>query len=183
MRSCERRMLTQVLGHRNHAGLVEMQLLIKGAATPIAALFEGITHEELERIRTNAHHRAAVLGVDDERATVARIAQTKLENDRRIELLTVGESDIFDSLSDSIICELYPQFVGHEEAKAAFNKAGGGNANERKAFYKRNYHVPINPHSLRSIARRMREQAIVSAPLEEQISRVELLALTAELPD
>lgn len=136
-------MLTQVLGHRNHAGLVEMQLLIKGAATPIAALFDAITHDEIERIRTDAQHRAATLSVDDERATVARIAQTELENDRRIELLTVGEADIFDSLSESVICGLYPQFVGHEEAKAAFQEAGGGNAKERKAFYKREYGVPI----------------------------------------
>ena len=155
-------LLTQVLGHRGHAGLVEMQLLIKGAATPIAALFDGITHDDIERIRTDARHRAAMLNVDDERATVARIAQTELENDRRIELLTVEEPDVFDCLSERVICGLYPRFVGHAAAKAAFQAAGGGNAKKRKAFYKRAYGVPTTPQGLRGIARRMREQAVVS---------------------
>lgn len=173
-------MLSQVLGHRNHAGLVEIQLLTEGLATPVAALFDGVSAAEIVRIRTDAQYRSTLFIVDDERATVARIAQAELAHDRQIELLTIGKADIFDVLSEDVIRAMYPDFPGHAEAKAAFAEAGGGNASCRKEFYRRRYHVPISPHSLRNIARQMREQAIVADPLEEQICRVELLALTAD---
>jgi hypothetical protein len=174
-------LVTPVHGHRNHAGLLEMQLLLRGTATPIAALFDGISEETIQRIRDDSGHREDMLKARDERATVAGIVKAEHRAGRAVEILTIGEADIFDLLDEDAIRAITPRrsFEGHETARRAFRDAGGGNTAKRKAFYRQRYGISMTPGTMRAIARGMRDRGLAVPTLEDRIDRVERLALAA----
>lgn len=174
-------MLSAVHGHASHLALLEMQLLLTGISTPVAALVDGISAEELERIRRDHRHRKAMLRQQDERATVARIVEAEIAGGRQIELLPLGAPDIFDVLSEDAIRDIHgDRYPGHAIAQRLFNATGGGNAKSRKQFYRRSYGVLFTTRNLRRVAERMRARGTAAPRLDSLIDRVELLALSNE---
>jgi hypothetical protein len=76
-----------------------------GTATPIAALFDGVSEEQIQRLRRNAEYRRTARGRTDELASVASIIDVEHIRGREIEILTVGVPDILDLLDESAVRE------------------------------------------------------------------------------
>jgi energy-coupling factor transporter ATP-binding protein EcfA2 len=176
-----------VHGHRNHAGLLDMAVLALGTAVPIAALFDGITDDEIQSLRRlDAEGRYQERARRDELGTVVRIIDLELEHDRSIEILTVGAPDIFDILDEDAIRQVasssnrLPTFPGHDQARAEFERDGGGNARAYKTFLQQAYGVKTNEKTIRRVARRMKEMGRVPEQLDELLMRIERLSLAAE---
>jgi energy-coupling factor transporter ATP-binding protein EcfA2 len=176
-----------VHGHRNHAGLLDMAVLALGTAAPIAALFDGITDAEIQSLRRlDAEGRHRERTRRDELGTVVRIIDLELEHDRSIDILTVGAPDIFDLLDEDAIRRVsstsarLKAFPGHEQARAQFERCGGGNAGTYKAFLQREYGVKTSEKTIRRITRRMKDMGHVPVQLDELLMRLERLALAAE---
>jgi hypothetical protein len=74
-------------------GLLELQLLLRRTATPIAAMLDGVSVADLRRIRNDDRYREEMLGKRDERATVAQIVKAELQAPREVELLTIAVPD------------------------------------------------------------------------------------------
>ena len=171
-------LISAVHGHRHHAGLLEMQLLLRGTATPIAALLDGVSEADIQRIRSDGAFREEMLGARDERGTVASIVKAEIETGRQVEIVTVGKSDIFDLLDEDAIRQVCSdKFPGHDAALRDFRRAGGGNASVRKDFYWKQYGVAVRPRSLARIASTMRESGRIPEILEDALDRVERLSL------
>jgi len=164
-------------GHRHHAGLLEMRLLLREIATPVAAMFDGIDPSAIEEIRRSRDARNIARKKPDERGTVARIVEAELSTGHQVEILTIKEPDILDVLDEEAIRRTFGgRFPGHHQAREAFGRAGGGNAATRKDFYKANYGISFSPVRLRDVAREMVKEEATCPALEQVIDQVDQLA-------
>jgi hypothetical protein len=178
--------LLPVHGHRGHEGLVEIEVFASKMTTPIVALFDGISDGDIQRLHTDGSYRSAMQWKQGEIGTVARIVDIAVRRERQIEILTVGAPDIFDLLDvDAIRATVgrrkgRPSFPGHAAARAQFDQGVGGNAAAYKAFLQREYDLLTSERAMRAVAHRMFTEGVVPERLDELLTRVELLALTAE---
>jgi energy-coupling factor transporter ATP-binding protein EcfA2 len=178
-----------VHGHRHHAGLLDMFILAEATAVPITAMIDGISEEELKRLRTlGARERRAAMTDPGEIGTAAKILDLALKHERQIEILTIDAPDIFDLLDEDVIRRTSARtaarpFPGHVAARDAFAKTNGQhNAAAYKQFLDRAYGVQTTGRALRRVARAMRQRSLPPPPrLEEALTRVEQAALASEL--
>jgi predicted ATPase len=172
-----------VHGHRQHTGLFDMQVLAMSTTTPIAALLDGVSEAEIQKVRNSTGYRGWARSEPSEIGTVAKILDLE-EEKRPIEILTIGVPDIFDLLDvESIraVAEKREQvFPGHPEARDAFERSGGGNAASYKRFVSREYGVVVIESKLREIASLMNDKGALPRVLEDVLWRVDLLAAKTE---
>jgi energy-coupling factor transporter ATP-binding protein EcfA2 len=179
--------LLPVHGHRQHTGLLDMAVFTLGTRTPIAALFDAISDEDVQRARSDAAYRATLRAQRGELGSVARIVDLEFEHGREIEILTVGVPDIFDLLDEDLIRGSASKhfrghsFPGHTQAHDEFVARGGGNATAYKSFLREQYGISTSERTMRSIAREMRARGVVPEVLDEVLMRVERMALQADL--
>lgn len=177
-----------VHGHRHHAGLLDMFILAEAAA-PIAALLDGISDNEIKRLRAaGAKERAAAMADAGEIGTVAKIIDLEVKQERDIDILTIEEPDIFDLLDEDVIRRTSARtstrpFPGHTAARGAFVQTKGRhNAAAYMGFLETAYGVRTTSGAIREVARAMKRRGLhPPAPLEDAVTRVEQAALSAEL--
>ncbi len=178
-----------VHGHRHHAGLLDMFILAEATAAPIVALLDGISENEIKRLRTaDARERAAAIADPGEIGTAAKIIDLAVKNERNIDILTVEVPDILDLLHQDVIRRISArtsprQFPGHRAARDAFAQTQGSrNAAAYKRFLETTYGVRTTRGAIREVARDMKRRGLPApTQLEDAVTRVEQAALSAEL--
>jgi hypothetical protein len=178
-----------VHGHRHHAGLLDMFILAEATAAPIVALLDGISENEIKRLRTaGARDRAAAIADPGEIGTAAKIIDLAIKQERDIDILTIEVPDIFDLLNPDVIRRTSArtstrQFPGHRAARDAFaHTKGPRNAAAYKRFLETTYGVRTTSGAIREVARAMKRRGLPTpTPLEDAVTRVQQAALSAEL--
>lgn len=178
-----------VHGHRHHAGLLDMTLLVDAVSVPIAVLLDSISQQDVADLRAcSARDRARAMEEGSELGTAARIIDLELKRERSIEIFTIGVYDIFDLLDEQVIRDLSrprassSTFPGHAAARASFSYAS---RRRDQAGYKKfladTYGVSTNATAMRRVARTMHDRGIpVPKAIADVLTDVERLAISAD---
>jgi hypothetical protein len=159
-----------------------MALLAEELTTPIVAMLDGITAEDVSRLRdATARERRKAMDDPSERGTIARIVDIELRHERSIEVIGIPTRDIFDLLDEQVVRGLsmpgtrQQPFPGHIAARSAFARTAGKKTEaEYKKFLRDAYGVSVTASSVRKIALAMGAKGRdVPKPLDQVLDHVE----------